>query len=70
MKAISNKILLLGIVFFSFSTQLLAQPGFDDDTVDVPAAPIDEWVYPMFIIGILSVFWVVRIKQNTIKQNR
>jgi hypothetical protein len=53
MKAISNKILILGIVFFSFSTQLLAQPSFDDDTVDVPAAPIDEWIYPMLIIGIL-----------------
>ena len=67
MKAISNKILLLGIVFFSFSTQLLAQPGFDDDTVDVPAAPIDEWVYPMFIIGI---FVFIRFTYEQMNQKK
>lgn len=66
MKANSNKVLLLGIVFCSFSTQLLAQPGFDDDTVDVPAAPIDEWMYPMFIIGIFVFirFTYVQLKQK------
>lgn len=63
MKANSNKILLLWMVlFFSFSTQLFAQPGFDDgdDVVDVPAAPIDVWVYPMLVVGILLVYIVYK----------
>ena len=63
MKANSNIILLFGIVlFFSFSTQLMAQPGFDegDDVVDVPAAPIDNWVYPMLFLGILLVYIVFK----------
>jgi len=63
MKAISNKALLFWIVmFFSVSTKMLAQPGFDegDDVVDVPAAPIDNWVYPMLFLGILLVYIVFK----------
>ena len=70
MKAISNKALLLWIVmFFSVSAKMLAQPGFNDgdDVEDVPAAPIDEWIYPMFIIGI---FVFIRFKYVQMNQKK
>lgn len=39
-----------------------AQPGFDDgdDVVDVPAAPIDQWLLPMFVLGLVLVYWYTR----------
>lgn len=42
-------------------------PNFNDDVQDVP---VDNGVVPMLIVGILFVFWAVRIKENTIKQNK
>ena len=48
------------IVTFLFLTQFVqAQPGFDDgdDVVDVPAAPIDDWVVPMAVLGILLIYY-------------
>lgn len=68
MKAISNKALLFWIVmFFSVSTKMLAQPGFDDgdDVVDVPAAPIDEWIFPMVLLGVAIIFYYTKKKQYT-----
>ena len=56
---IQNQLVVI-VLFLSQFVQ--AQPGFDDDTVDVPAAPIDEWLLPMFVVGIVLVYYVYRRK--------
>lgn len=61
------KNLIAGLFLFTETMAHAQTPGFDDDVQDVP---IDNWIVPMLIVGILFVFWVVRNKQNTIKQNR
>lgn len=56
------------VVIVLFVTQLLqAQPGFDDgdDVVDVPAAPIDEWIFPMLLLGIAIIIYHTKKKQYT-----
>lgn len=48
------------VVILVFLAQFVqAQPGFDDgdDVVDVPAAPIDDWVVPMGVLGILLIYY-------------
>ena len=56
MKNIKNNI--TRILLFT-STLATAQTPFDDDVVDVPAAPLDQWVFPMFLIGIITVVYFI-----------
>ena len=46
-----NKILLITILLFS-NLIYCAEPGFNDDVVDAPAAPIDGWVYFVLTTGV------------------
>ena len=58
-----NRIQYQLVVTVLFLAQfVLAQPGFDDDTEDVPAAPIDEWLLPMFLVGVVLVYYIYRRK--------
>jgi hypothetical protein len=64
MKKINNNNIKYQLVLaFVCLTQFIqAQPEFEDgdDVVDVPAAPgtpIDDWIVPMFIIGIILLFY-------------
>jgi len=51
---------LLVLVFF-IEQLLQAQPGFEsDDVEDVPAAPIDNWLIPMFVVGVVLVYYIYR----------
>lgn len=52
--------LVVTVLFLAQFVQ--AQPGFDDDTVDVPAAPIDDWVLPMGVLGILLIYYFYKIQ--------
>jgi hypothetical protein len=56
------------VVIVLFLAQFVqAQPGFDDgdDVVDVPAAPIDEWIFPMVLLGIAMMVYYTKKKQCT-----
>ncbi|WP_264548119.1 hypothetical protein [Flavobacterium sp. N2820] len=56
------------VVIVLFLAQFVqAQPGFDDgdDVVDVPAAPIDEWIFPMVFLGIAMMVYYTKKKQCT-----
>lgn len=58
------------VVILVFLAQFVkAQPSFDDgdDVVDVPAAPIDDWVVPAVLITILLVFLFFK-NQNKMKK--
>jgi hypothetical protein len=58
---------LAALLLFVSTIANAQTPGFTDDVQDVP---VDNGVVPMLIVGILFVFWAVRIKHNTIKQNK
>jgi hypothetical protein len=56
------------VVIVLFLAQFVqAQPGFDDgdDVVDVPAAPIDDWIFPMVLLGIAMMVYYTKKKQCT-----
>ena len=56
------------VVTLLFLAQFVqAQPGFDDgdDVVDVPAAPIDDWIFPMVLLGIAMMVYYTKKKQLT-----
>ena len=64
----NNSIKYQLILIFLFLAQFVqAQPGFEDgdDVVDVPAAPIDEWVFPMVLLGIAMIVYYTKKKQLT-----
>jgi hypothetical protein len=64
----NNSIKYQLILTFLFLAQFVqAQPGFDDgdDVVDVPAAPIDEWIFPMVLLGIAIIVYYTKKKQLT-----
>ncbi|MFM7017841.1 hypothetical protein [Flavobacterium sp.] len=48
--------LLFGLLFLVQSTQAQTDPFFNDNVTDVPAAPINYWIFPMFIVGVLLMF--------------
>ena len=54
------------LVFICSITTIQAQ-NFDDDVVDnpAPAAPIDNWLVPMFVIGVVLVYYIYR-RQSTV----
>lgn len=59
-----TRILLL--VFLFASQFLAAQPGFDDDVVDEPAAPINTYLIYLGIIALGIAFYVINKKKNKI----
>jgi hypothetical protein len=38
---------------------------FEDDVEDVPAAPIDDWIFPMVLLGIAMMVYYTKKKQCT-----
>ena len=64
----STRIKYQFIVIVLFLTEFVqAQPGFDDgdDVEDVPAAPIDDWIFPMVLLGIAMMVYYTKKKQCT-----
>lgn len=46
-----------------WSFTLVAQeddPGFPAEDPGTPAAPIDQWVFPMFLLGLVLVYYYTR----------
>ena len=46
-----------------WSFTLVAQeddPGFPTEDPGTPAAPIDQWVFPMFLLGLVLVYYYTR----------
>lgn len=66
-----KKFKLTGILSFIFclnSISIFAQdPTFDDDVVDVPAAPIDNWI-PLLLLA--AVIIAYRITSKNILKNK
>lgn len=53
---------------FLFINQLVQAddfPDFLDDAEDVPAAPIDDWIFPMVLLGIVMIVYYSKKKQPT-----
>ena len=50
MKVKFNKIIVIFLLLVGFQN-VSAQEDFDDDTQDVPSAPISDYVLPMALIG-------------------
>ena len=52
-----------------WSFTLVAQdedPGFPiEGNPGEPAAPIDQWVFPMFVVGVVLVYYIYR-RQSTV----
>lgn|GEM_PF-4510951 len=57
----------LVITFLLLVQFVQAQPGFDDgdDALDVPAVPIDEWIFLMVLIGIAMMVYHTKKKEFT-----
>lgn len=64
MKNIKNNITRILLFTSALAT---AQTPFDDDVTDVPAAPIDQWVFPMFLIGTITVVYFIYWKAQRSK---
>jgi hypothetical protein len=59
---LENRIVFF-LLFLEFnSTQ--AQTGFDDDVQDVPASPIDDYLWILLVLGTAYVFWKLRAAQQ------
>lgn len=50
MKIQFNKIIVILLLLVSFQNAS-AQEDFDDDTQDVPSAPISDYILPMALVG-------------------
>jgi hypothetical protein len=59
--------LLFGLFFLVQSTQAQTDPFFNDNVTDVPAATIDYWIFPMFIVGVLLFINLNKRKKHIIK---
>ncbi|WP_396181686.1 hypothetical protein [Flavobacterium sp.] len=57
---------LLVILFLVQFAQ--AQPAFDDgdDVNDAVPAPIDDWILPMAIIGIVVMYYFIKKKRQSL----
>lgn len=53
------------IALFLIQLPAFADGGFDDDVDDVPVAPIDSWIYPVILLTIVGVYFLMRKKQTT-----
>jgi hypothetical protein len=57
------------IVFNLMSFAAMAQDPdfpFEDDPGEDPAAPIDEWILPMAIIGIAVMYYFIKKKRQSL----
>lgn len=72
MKMTSNfKLGVCLLVLYLFPFVAMAQdedPGFPTEDPGAPTAPIDDWVLPMFIIGLLLVYYFYRKYQYSISK--
>jgi hypothetical protein len=66
-----NKILLVLALFLFFFTDalLFAQPGDTDGTgnlegADAPAAPIDDWISLVLILGLLLGYYILKTRKE------
>jgi len=41
-------------------------PVFEDDVEDVAPAPIDDWILPMAIIGIVVMYYFIKKKRQSL----
>ena len=49
-----------------YATVAIAQEDFEDDTDDntVPGAPIDDWVIPVLILGVIIMFFYFKSRKR------
>lgn len=64
---------LLILFFLTNSYQIFAQDEWDDGPDPPPAAPIDDYIYPMMIVALVTVFYLFYVKEykseKSLKQN-
>jgi hypothetical protein len=70
-RTISNlkNIRLFFLLFLLVVADIHAQPPFPGDVEDVPPpAPVDDWIIPFVILGLILGFYIIRknIKENNI----
>lgn len=72
MKMISNlRLKVYVIVFHLLSLTAMAEdedPGFPTEDPGAPTAPIDDWIAPMFVLGIVLVYYF--FKKTTVVKCR
>jgi hypothetical protein len=64
-----NKTLLTLILFLISNVLLIAQPGDTDGTdnlegVDTPAAPIDDWISLVLVLGLLLGYYILKTRKQ------
>lgn len=66
MKTRTNKTrLLFQLVFLLLSQISFAQgPVFEEDVIDVPSAPINDWLIPTSIIAMVMFFYIFKKTQR------
>ncbi len=68
----NKKVIFLFLVVFvcsTISTFAQDEPTFDDDVLDnpPPTAPIDFWLYPMILLGLLYVYFFLKRYNSKLK---
>lgn len=62
---IKKIVLIFTIALCALASQpLYSQPLFVDGVDDTPAAPIDDWIIPMIVIGVLLIFYYYKKSQK------
>lgn len=61
MKIKFKTILLILLLVVGFQN-MNAQEDFDDDTQDVPSAPINDYIIPMLLVGVYLGFRLMKSK--------
>lgn len=69
---VNKKMIFLFLVVFvcsTVSTFAQDEPTFEDDVLDnpPPTAPIDFWLFPMIILGLLYAYFFLRQKNFRLK---
>ena len=63
----------IAIVLFQMQSLFAQAPDFTDNVDDVspPAAPIDNWIAPMVLVGLGIAFFFIKKKvQSVVKWNK
>jgi hypothetical protein len=63
------KTLLTLLLFFFSNALLFAQPSDTDNTdtlegVETPAAPIDDWIIPVLVLGLLLGYKILKNRKE------
>lgn len=66
------KTLLTILLFFLSNAMLFAQPGSTDDggtleSTDTPAAPIDDWISLVLVLGLLLGYYILKTRKEISK---